>query len=88
MNMDDCVLEHFRESIALKQASEGLVPVIVEAGQALGTVSDSIGERVETVPSQESGIVITLRTFPRVGEQDTLAVVLEVDSREVCRIEP
>jgi len=35
MNMDDCVLEHFRESIALKQASEVLVPVIVEAGQAL-----------------------------------------------------
>ena len=35
MNMDDCVLEHFRESIALKQASEVLVPVIVGAGQAL-----------------------------------------------------
>ncbi len=35
MNMDDCVLEHFRESIALKQASEVLVPVIVEAGQTL-----------------------------------------------------
>ena len=35
MNMNDCVLEHFRESIALKQASEVLVPVIVEAGQAL-----------------------------------------------------
>ena len=35
MNMDDRVLEHFRESIALKQASEVLVPVIVEAGQAL-----------------------------------------------------
>lgn len=35
MNMDDHVLEQFRESIALKQASEVLVPVIVEAGQAL-----------------------------------------------------
>ena len=35
MSMDDRVLEHFRESIALKQASESLVPVIVEAGRAL-----------------------------------------------------
>ncbi|MED5534987.1 MAG: phosphoheptose isomerase [Pseudomonadota bacterium] len=35
MNMDDHVLEQFRESIALKQASEVLVSVIVEAGQAL-----------------------------------------------------
>ena len=35
MNMDDHVLEQFRESIALKQASEVLVSVIVEAGQTL-----------------------------------------------------
>ena len=35
MSMDGRVLEHFRESIALKQASESLVPVIVEAGRAL-----------------------------------------------------
>lgn len=35
MSMDDRVLEHFRESIALKQASESLIPVIVEAGRAL-----------------------------------------------------
>jgi len=35
MSMDNHVLEQFRESIALKQASEVLVPVIVEAGQAL-----------------------------------------------------
>lgn len=35
MSMDDRVLKHFRESIALKQASESLVPVIVEAGRAL-----------------------------------------------------
>lgn len=35
MSMDDRVLEHFHESIALKQASESLVPIIVEAGRAL-----------------------------------------------------
>lgn len=35
MNMDDRVLDHFRESIAVKQACESLVPEIVKAGRAL-----------------------------------------------------
>jgi len=35
MSMDERVLEHFQESIALKQASQSLVPIIVESGRAL-----------------------------------------------------
>jgi D-sedoheptulose 7-phosphate isomerase len=35
MSLDDRVLEQFRESVALKQASEALVPTIVAAGRAL-----------------------------------------------------
>ncbi len=35
MSLDDRVLEQFRESIALKQASEPLIPAIVTAGRAL-----------------------------------------------------
>ena len=35
MGMDERVLEQFRESIALKQACESLVPAIVGAGHAL-----------------------------------------------------
>ena len=49
----------------------------VEAGEPLGTVSDIVGENVVTVPSNESGIVIVLRTFARVFKDDALAVVLE-----------
>jgi D-sedoheptulose 7-phosphate isomerase len=35
MSLDDRVLEQFRESVALKQASEALVPTIVAAGRTL-----------------------------------------------------
>ena len=35
MSLDDRVLEQFRESVALKQASETLVPTIVAAGRTL-----------------------------------------------------
>ena len=49
----------------------------VEAGQPLGVVSDILGENAVSVPSNESGIVICLRTFSRVFKDDALAVVLE-----------
>ena len=35
MSLDDRVLEQFRESVALKQASEALTPTIVAAGRTL-----------------------------------------------------
>ena len=47
----------------------------IEAGQSLGTVSDVLGERVIDVSSNETGIVLTLRTFARVREGDALAVI-------------
>lgn len=49
----------------------------VKAGEPLGTVTDILGDSVFTAPSQESGMVIVLRTFSRVRAGDTLAVVLE-----------
>jgi predicted deacylase len=51
----------------------------VAVGAALGEVCDVLGEQRTTVRSQESGVVIVLRTFSRVFEGDALAVVLETD---------
>ena len=55
----------------------------VEAGEPLGTVVDPLGQLAAPVPSRESGVVITLRTYPSVKQGDALAVVLEVDSPHV-----
>lgn len=49
----------------------------VNAGEPLGIVTDPLGDNAITVPSQESGMVIVLRTFSRVYAGDTLAVILE-----------
>ena len=49
----------------------------VRIGQPLGTITDVVGENVVTVPSGEAGTVIVLRTFPRVRQGETVAVVLE-----------
>ena len=51
----------------------------VTPGQLIGTVCDVSGERVERIHSHQSGIVITLTTFPRVNRGDGLAVICEVD---------
>lgn len=53
----------------------------VAAGQLLGTVMDSLGDKVEPIHSSQDGIVIVLRTFPSVRAGNSVAVVLEVDSR-------
>lgn len=52
----------------------------IEAGALLGTVSDVLGRTVVSVYSQQTGIVLVLRTFPRVEEGDSLAVVVETGS--------
>lgn len=49
----------------------------IAKGQPLGTVADVLGENTVSVPSNESGIVLTLRVFSRVYEGDTLAVIVE-----------
>ena len=52
---------------------------IVEKGQLLGTVCDVLGDRQTDVLCENSGIVVVLRTFPRVHEGETLGVVAELD---------
>lgn len=49
----------------------------VKVGEPLGTVTDILGDNVIPALSQESGMVIVLRTFVRVHAGDTLAVILE-----------
>jgi len=51
----------------------------IAIGDPLGEVSDVLGEVRTVVKSQESGVVIVLRTFSRVFEGDALAVILETD---------
>ncbi|MCA9179173.1 MAG: succinylglutamate desuccinylase/aspartoacylase family protein [Planctomycetales bacterium] len=50
----------------------------VESGEPLGVISDPLGARRETVLASESGVVIVLRTFSRVIEGESLAVVLDL----------
>jgi predicted deacylase len=51
----------------------------VEPGDPLGTVCDVLGDRVETVRSTQSGVVLTLRSLSRVDADETLGVIVEVD---------
>jgi predicted deacylase len=50
----------------------------VKVGEPIGTVTDVLGDRVVTVTSALSGIVLVLTTFPSVKEGDALAVVAEL----------
>lgn len=50
----------------------------VRVGDRLGTVTDYLGTRTENVVSTQAGIVLTLRSFSRVFQGDSLAVILEV----------
>jgi len=50
----------------------------VQSGDLLGTVSDLLGDQVVRIESQQSGIVIVLRTYPRVFQEDALATVMEM----------
>jgi len=52
----------------------------VRVGDAIGQVSDALGERSATIESTEGGIVLCLRSLARVSEGDSLAVVLEIDA--------
>ncbi len=49
----------------------------VRVGQPLGDVSDVLGRQRALVASQQDGIVLVLRTFPRVSRGDSVGVVLE-----------
>ena len=64
-------------------AREGFFEPAVELGQwvkqgdVLGTVCDLLGQQVETIRAQYSGMVIVLHTFPRVDAGVSVAVILE-----------
>ena len=49
----------------------------VELGQPLGTVYDLADNKPHAVPAEHDGIVLMLRTFPRVRAGETVGVVLE-----------
>lgn len=50
----------------------------IERGQPLGQVVDELGRERHNVLAAESGRVLLLRTFPRVSQGDTLAVILPI----------
>ena len=51
----------------------------VEAGESLGEVSDIVGKEHHTILAEESGIVIVLRTFPRVRQGESVGVVMNLE---------
>lgn len=53
---------------------------VVAPGDLLGTVCDVLGERVESVASQQAGMVLCLRAFARVQAGDSLAVIVETQT--------
>ena len=51
----------------------------INQGMLLGTISDPGGEKQETILAEKTGLVIVLKTFPRVLEGEALAVIMETD---------
>ena len=49
----------------------------VQVGDPLGTVYDTVGSDRRTIAATQSGIVLVLRTFPRVHEGESVGVILE-----------
>lgn len=49
----------------------------VETGDLLGTVSDVLGDKELSVNANQTGMVLVLRTFCRVEQNEALAVILE-----------
>lgn len=50
----------------------------IARGEVLGQVMDELGRERHDVLATESGHVLLLRTFPRVSQGDTLAVILPI----------
>ncbi len=55
----------------------------VRAGDAIGTVCDPLGRASQNIHATQNGIILVLRTFPSVHQNDSLAVILETDSDPV-----
>lgn len=52
----------------------------IEKGAPLGHVVDLLGEKRRVIPADETGLVIVLRTFPRVRAGDSCGVVMPIDN--------
>lgn len=53
----------------------------VRVGELLGTISDPLGNDIEQIHSRQNGMVLLLRTFPRVLADECLAVIVEMDAK-------
>jgi predicted deacylase len=51
---------------------------MVSPGSLLGHVVDPLGDAAQAIPSEQHGMILGLRVFPRVLPGDALAVVLEI----------
>ncbi|MBL8793129.1 MAG: succinylglutamate desuccinylase/aspartoacylase family protein [Planctomycetia bacterium] len=92
----ECVVEDNRPEAGHMQMCNpapmaGFFEPAVELGDrvrpedVLGTVTDALGEQVVAVRARQQGLVLVLRTFPRVNEGDMLAVILETDPWQGAR---
>jgi predicted deacylase len=54
----------------------------VRRGERIGTVTNILGDRTETVTAAADGIVLMLRALPRVAADDGLAMILEVEAAD------
>jgi predicted deacylase len=63
---------YFEPAVSLGEA--------VQVGDPLGTVFNLTGSDRQTVLAQQTGIVLVLRTFPRVHEGESVGVILETSS--------
>ena len=52
----------------------------VKVGDPLGTVFNAVGSDRRTIAATQSGIVLVLRTFPRVHEGESVGVILETQT--------
>ncbi len=55
----------------------------VRRGDMLGTVTNPVGRQRQQVNAMQDGIILVLRTFPSVHQNDSLAVILESDGNPV-----
>ena len=56
----------------------------VALGQSLGTVYDLKNNKPYVLPAEHDGIVLMLRTFPRVRKGETVGVVLRCENDAVA----
>lgn len=54
------------------------VGVRIEPGQLIGTVYGIDGHKAHPIESKQTGLVLTLRTFPRVANGESVGVILEL----------